>query len=172
VRELEEAAKEWDVDHLDEGPGWSKLTGVLGPASAFPATDQRGPSASESMRLVGLRARPADENFKSAADQIRTRLVRRTLAKGAPKSDPGIPGLRYFSTCLASLETVPSTPASKEDPDLPDKAAESAAYKVLAYACMSRPLTPERKKPRDEDWDDAPKPKAKHGSRTGLPGLW
>lgn len=167
IRELEEQAGEW-FDDADRG---SRLRGPLGPKTAWPETGQRGPSAMETLRRAGFLCDHADDNLGAAVDQIRTRLNRRTLAKGVPKNDPGTPGLRYFAGC-ASLETVPSMPADKADPDLPEPKTEASGYRALCYAAMSRPVIPQRDKPRDSDWDDKPKPKTTRKSRTGVPGMW
>jgi hypothetical protein len=169
VRELEEAAKdprEWSVDP----DGGSKIVGVLGPSAAWEKEKQRGPSPAETMRRVGLRSFKADDNLGAAADQIRDRLLSRTLDKARPEFI-GTPGLRYFSTC-SGIEEVPSMPADKNDRDIPDKEAPAAAYKGLCYAVMARPLAPDRSKNRDDDWDSWDKPKTQRRSRTGYPGGW
>jgi hypothetical protein len=173
IRELEEAAGEWWTDD-----GWtreiadrgSKIIGVLGPASAW--GDEDGLSAARTSRGHGLTWRRASDDLKSAVNEVRTRLIRRLLPKGAAKDDPGIPAVRYFKTCAASIEGVPSMMADKTDPDLPESKSDASAFRALCYAAMSRPMTPEKKKPRDDDWENAPKPKAARASRTGIPGSW
>lgn len=166
IRELEDEAGEWE---RDEERG-SKLRGPLGPASAWPKTGQRGPSAMETLRRAGLLCVQADENIGAAADQIRQRLIRRTRAKG--DKGEGTPGLRYFKTCVASLETVPSMPAAKDDPDMPEPKTEGSGYLVLCYAAMSRPMIPEKSRPKDDDFDTWAKPKVARKSKSGFPGMW
>ena len=173
IRELEEEAKEWWIDEGfrgDEDRG-SKIVGVLGPASAW-GSEKNGLSASRTMRRLGIPDRPASEDLKSAVDEIRMRLLRRTIPKGAPKKDPGVPALRYFPTCTASLETVPSMSAAKDEPDLPEPKTDASAYKALCYAVLSRPMKPEKSKPADSDWDTAPKPKTARKSKSGYPGMF
>ena len=166
IREIEEYAKdprEWSVDK-DDG---SKLSGVLGPKEAWERTDQRGPSPAETMRRVGVRFSRADENLGAAADQIRDRLLSRTL-----DGTLATPGLRYFDSCKHSIEEIPSMPADKSDADMPDPKAPSTAYRSTCYAVMSRPIKPEKEKPADDDWDKWQKPKSQRKSRTSYPGMW
>lgn len=166
IREIEEDADEWQ---REEERG-SKLRGPLGPASAWPKTGQRGPSAMETLRRSGVLCMQADDNIGAAADQIRQRLIKRTRAKG--EEGEGTPGLRYFKACTASLETVPSMPADKSDADLPEPKTEGSSYLALVYACMSRPMIPEKAKPRDDDWESAPKPKVARKGKSGFPGAF
>jgi len=170
IREIEEYAKEpreWSVDP-DDG---SKLIGVLGPVTAWERTKQRGPSPAETMRRVGIRWTRADDNLGAAADQIRDRLLSRTL-DGTLKKSPGVPGLRFFDDCKHSIEEIPSMPADKNDKDCPDPKAPATAYSAMCYAAMSRPLTPDRSKTADDDWEKWDKPKSTRKSRTSYPGLW
>lgn len=170
VRELEEESDVWRFDRgRDDDEGSSKIIGILGPASAW-GTEKSGLNVARTMRRRGLMCRAASEDLKSAADQIRMRLIQRTQAKGS--KGEGTPGLRYFATCTASLETVPSMMAAKEDPDLPDAKTESSAYRALCYAAMSRIMTPEKAKPRDDDWDSWAKPKKARVSKSGFPGAF
>lgn len=165
MRELEEEAGEWSYDK-DRG---SRLTLILGPAASWPKPGQRGPSVYEEFRRVGFYVKQADENIQAAANQIRTRLLRRTKdAKG--KST--VPGLRFFKTCTSALEQIPSMTADKNNPDEPDPKVEASAYRALCYACQSRPVPAERHLPRDDDWENAPKPKTARRSKTGYPGGW
>lgn len=172
IREVEIYEKEW-FDDEDRG---SKLTGVMGPAAAWAKTGQRGPSPAETMRRAGIYFTPADENLEAAADQIRDRLIRRSKhetlkdAKGKPALT--VPGVRFFKHCTASLEAIPSMTADKTNPDVPDPKQEASAYKALCYAAMSRPIAPERQVARDDDWDNAEKPKTNKRSRTGMRGMW
>lgn len=166
IRELEEYAtepREWSF-YKEDG---SKLIGVLGPPEAWERTKQRGPSPAETMRRVGLRWTRADDNLGAAADQIRDRLLSRTL-DGALAT----PGLRFFKSCKHSIEEIPAMPAAKNNKDLPDDKAPSTAYRSACYAAMSRPVTPEREKTSDDDWDKWSKPKTQRKSRTSYPGMW
>ncbi|HET7741447.1 MAG TPA: terminase family protein [Mycobacterium sp.] len=165
IREVEIYEKEW----FDDEERGSKLTGAMGPAAAWAKTGQRGPSPAETMRRAGIYFSPADENLEAAADQIRDRLIRRTKAT---KDSAGIPGVRFFKHCAASLEAIPSMTADKTNPDVPDPKQEASAYRALCYACMSRPIAPERAKPRDDDWDSWEKPKTTLKSKTGMRGMW
>lgn len=172
MRELEEEAGEWQPDK-ERG---SKLTLILGPGTVWPKEKQRGPSVAETFRRTGFYVRPGDDNYQSAADQIRSRLLRRS-PHPTEKDERGkpaliVPGLRFFKTCLDSLEQIPSMTADKNDPDSPDPKVEASAYKALCYAAMSRPIAAERHLPKDEDWETAEKPKTKRKSKTGMPGLW
>lgn len=164
IRELEEEAKEWEPNP-DDG---SKLHGFLGPASCWAKSTQRGPSQAETMRRIGVRFRQADENLSAAVDQIRTRLLQRTTRAG---SKLPIPGIRFWRSCTDALESIPSMPAHKDDPDLPDPKAEGSAYRALCYAAMSRPIPAEKTKVRDELEDEAPR-RRRVGRRTGMPGGW
>lgn len=165
MRELEEEAGEWSYDK-DRG---SRLTLILGPGTTWPKAGQRGPSVYEEFRRVGFYVKPADENIQAAANQIRTRLLRRTKDE---KGKPTVPGLRFFKTCTNALEQIPSMTADKNSPDEPDPKVEASAYRALCYAAMSRPIPAERHLPRDDDWENAPRPKTVRKSKTGYPGGW
>lgn len=169
IRELEEEGEgEWL-----EGDKFSRLTGPLGPKSAWPQKGQVGESAMETMFKVGVGTSPADES--PPIDQIRSRLIRRgkhPTDKVDGKPALTMPGVRFFKTCRQSIETIPSLPHDKDDPDVPDKRADAVAYKALAYAVMSRPLSPDKQTQHDEDWETWEKPRPARASKTGLPGMW
>lgn len=164
VQEAEEEHDEWNRQR-ELG---SRLVGVLGPASCWAKTNQRGPTAAETLRRAGIRSRPADENVIAAVDQIRQRLISR--------SKKGVPGLRYFDTCAGSLETVPSMTAAKDEPDMPDPKQDLSAFLCLCYAVMSRPFTPTETTNSDDEWDKAEKPRvqrrARGGQRSSYPGIY
>ncbi len=162
IRELEEDNDEWTRPSPGGDDRGSKLIGVLGPAACWPTKGQRGPSAMETMRRVGLMSRPADENAIAAVDQIRQRLVAR--------SKKGVPGLRYFDTCAGSLESVPSLTATTDAPDMPDPKQDLSAFLALVGGVMSRPFVPEVMKPSDDDWERFEKPKSARRSKSAYPG--
>jgi len=170
IRELEEeAGDEWIEGRC------SKLSGPLGPASCWPKKGQIGPSVSETMHGIGINVSPADES--PPIDQIRYRLIKRNKhptekdANGRPAMT--IAGVRFFKTCQHSIDTIPALSADKKDPDAPDAAGDSVAYKSMAYAVMSRPLVPEREMSHPDDFEKWERPKTtSRASRTGLPGGW
>jgi len=170
IRELEEE----NEDEWGEGREYSKLQGPLGPKSCWPKEGQIGPAPYESFFTAGINVSPADESLP--IDQIRYRLIKRskhpTEKDSNGKPTMTIPGVRFFKTCKMALETLPSIPHDKNDPDLPDKDADKVAYNALAAAVMSRPLVPEREVKRDDDFDRWEKPKTTRESKTGLPGGW
>lgn len=117
--------------------------GVMDPA-AF--KEDGGPSIAERMnrRLLAGRRRPfhAADNARvprggamGGWDQMRSRMI----------GDEGVPMIYCFSTCTASIRTIPALqhdPAKMEDVNTE---SEDHAPDEWRYACMSRPYQPKIK---------------------------
>ncbi len=166
IKEIEMEMDLWDIQR-----GCSKLTGPLD-FECWSQRGQSGPTVAQDMMEVGVHWFKCDKNRHAAANQIRSRLVRRTahptLLDKAGKPLLTTPGVRWFKTCKDPIRTLPVLPADENDLEVPDTKANDHNYDDLSYACLSRPL---RGKVQDEDWyeDDisAAKAKKSNGPRLG-----
>ena len=88
-----------------------------------------GPSIAESMAIVGVTWRRADNKRKVGADCVRQRLV----------GHDGKPMLYFLDSCDDAIRTLPTLQHDDTDPEDVDTDAEDHAYDEIRYACMSRP---------------------------------
>lgn len=170
---------EMELGFWDPYRGCSMLSGPLD-NSCWNKTGGIGPPIAETMAEVGVFWDKSTKDRHFAADQMRTRLARRTphpTLKGV-----FVPGIRWFKTCRDAIRTIPSLPCDENDPEVPDTDAEDHAYDSASYACMSRPMRPERLKDGEPDIsyflrDDLQaarlhRERQSRGSKTGYPGGW
>lgn len=73
------------------------------------------------------------------ANAFKQRLIGNEIEEGNYK-----PAIKFFSTCIHCLRTIPMIGHDKHKPELPDTDAEDHAYDAIAYACLSRPWVPVR----------------------------
>jgi hypothetical protein len=88
-----------------------------------------GPSIGETMAIVGVTWRRADNKRKVGADCVRQRLV----------GHDGKPMLYFLDSCDDAIRTIPTLQHDETDPEDVDTDAEDHAYDEVRYACMSRP---------------------------------
>ncbi len=173
IREIDIALELWDPRR-----NCSKIRGHLGPDEAWGHEKHTGPTVAETMGRAGVFWWKADKDRMGADNQVRWRLARRTADPDrlGPGKKPilNVPGIRWFRTCKDPIDTIPTLVPDKNDPDKPDMKAEVHNYLDTGYACLSRPLIPEREMEHiqhDEDLDaEFPKPKA--ASRRTSYGPW
>jgi len=176
IKEIEMELGLWDIAR-----GCSRLTGPLD-YEAMANRGHIGPSIAETMWNVGVHWFSCTKDRRGAADQIRWRLARRTGHPTIKDKETGkpaliIPGIRWFKTCKDPIRTLPVLPSDENDPEVPDTKADDHNYDDTSYACMSRPLIPDREKSDDGfDQDDLSAARQKvarggsRGKRTGY--LW
>jgi len=136
ITELEKASEDLRYGVLDSAC-WAR-TGVT------------GPTISEEINRVlvdkGLVPFTASSKGRlEGANAFKQRLIGNALEDGTYK-----PAIKFFSTCIHCLRTIPMIGHDKHKPELPDTNAEDHAYDAIAYGCMSRPWTPVRKKAEPE----------------------
>lgn len=173
IKEIEVALELWDPRR-----NCSKIRGHLGPDEAWGHEKHTGPTVAETMGRAGVFWWKADKDRMGADNQVRWRLARRTADPDrlGPGKKPilNVPGIRWFRTCKDPIDTIPTLVPDKNNPDIPDMKAEVHNYLDTGYACLSRPLIPEREMEHiqhDEDLDaEFPKPAAR-GKRTSY-GIW
>lgn len=108
-----------------------------------------GPTIAEELNNVLLKKgltsfMPSSKGRLEGANAFKQRLIGNALEDGSYK-----PAIRFFSTCIHCLRTIPMIGHDKHKPELPDTDAEDHAYDAVAYGCMSRPFIPVRKKELD-----------------------
>lgn len=112
--------------------------GVMDPA-AF--AQDGGPSIAERMLASRVVFRPADNKRVSVRgamggwDMLRQRLI----------GEGGRPMIYFFSTCKASIRTIPVLQHDEKRPEDLDTDMEDHAADEVRYACMSRPWSPQPK---------------------------
>lgn len=92
------------------------------------------------------------------ANAFKQRLIGRKSKDGKRK-----PAIYFFASCIHSIRTIPMLGYDKHNPETYDTTAEDHIMDAVAYACLSRPWSPEEpepEKPRDR-W-----------SREHRPSVW
>lgn len=108
-----------------------------------------GPTIAEELNNVLLKKgltsfMPSSKGRLEGANAFKQRLIGNALEDGSYK-----PAIKFFSTCIHCLRTIPMIGHDKHKPELPDTDSEDHAYDAVAYGCMSRPFIPVRKKDLD-----------------------
>jgi len=89
------------------------------------------------------------------ANAFKQRLIGRKSKDGKRK-----PSIYFFASCIHSIRTIPMLGYDKHNPATYDTTAEDHIMDAVAYACLSRPWSPEKpepEKPRDR-WRREHKP--------------
>lgn len=73
--------------------------------------------------------------------------IKQRLIGTKNKQGEQVPALRFFSTCIHTIRTMPQLAHDKNNPELYDTKGEDHAADTIAYACMSRPWTPTKPHP-------------------------
>lgn len=128
-----------------ESPEEALRYGVLDSA-CWARSGVTGPTIEEELNRVLLRKGlipfiPSSKGRLEGANAFKQRLIGNEMEDGTYK-----PAIKFFSTCIHCLRTIPMIGHDKHKPELPDTNAEDHAYDAIAYACLSRPWTPVRKK--------------------------
>lgn len=172
IKEIEIELDLWDMQR-----GCSKITGPLD-FESFGQRGHVGPTIAETMNLVGVHWFRCDKDRKSAADQMRWRLSRRTghptIKDENEKAALLVPGIRWFKTCRDPIKTIPVLPADKNDPEVPDTNANDHNYDDASYMCLARPMSGKSDMEDAYDSDEleqARRKKVASGKRTSY-GLW
>lgn len=117
--------------------------GVLDSA-CWARTGVTAPSISEEINKVLVHKglvpfMPSSKGRLEGANVFKQRLIGNTLEDGTYK-----PAIKFFSTCIHCLRTIPMIGHDKHKPELPDTDSEDHAYDAVAYGVMSRPWIPTR----------------------------
>lgn len=104
-----------------------------------------GPTISEELNTVLTRKgyvafMPSSKGRMEGANAFKQRLIGNELQDGTYK-----PAIKFFSTCIHCIRTIPMIGHDKHKPELPDTDSEDHAYDAVAYGCMSRPYIPVKK---------------------------
>lgn len=168
------------------GPEWDKEAGcstVWGPMdqSLWSKMGETGPSRGEILDRMGCGFMKADRSRESAADQVRTRLQRRTPNASG---DLVVPGIRWFSSCTTKqrvgnkvittgpIITIPAIDIDPNNPDLWNTKGDDHDLDSAGYGCLYRMTVPERGEEMDElAWRRGQMPETSNESRvSGFPG--
>lgn len=111
-----------------------------------------GPTISEELNNVLIRKglipfSPSSKGRLEGANAFKQRLIGNQLEDGTYK-----PAIKFFSTCIHCLRTIPMIGHDKHKPELPDTNAEDHCLDTCCYAVMSRPWIPTRKKTDEQHW--------------------
>lgn len=114
-------------------------------SACWAKTGVTGPTISEEINRVLVRKRlvpfvPSSKGRMEGANAFAQRLVGNELENGGY-----VPALKFFSTCIHCIRTIPLIGHDKHKPELPDTNAEDHCYDACAYFCLSRPWVPVRK---------------------------
>lgn len=75
------------------------------------------------------------------ANAFKERLLGYKNSKGVV-----VPGIRFFSTCIHTIRTIPMIGHDKHNPELYDTTAEDHCCDAVIYGCLSRPYATPRPK--------------------------
>lgn len=76
------------------------------------------------------------------ANAFKQRLIGRKSKDGKRK-----PAIYFFANCIHSIRTIPMLGYDKHNPETYDTTAEDHIMDAVAYACLSRPWSPEEPEP-------------------------
>ncbi|MBA1156922.1 phage terminase large subunit [Microvirga mediterraneensis] len=125
--------------------GGEKITyGVLDPA-AF--AEDGGPSIASRLMTKSVVFRPADNKRVASRGAMGGWDIMRQRLKG----QDGVPMIYCFSTCEASIRTIPVLQHDQSRPEDLDTNTEDHAADEWRYACMSRPWVPVTAQPKKPD---------------------
>lgn len=107
------------------------LEDINGPLDPSAWTKHEGSSPALTMRRLGIRWWPANNDRMAGKDQVVERLYIR---------DNGRPALYVFRRCANLIRTLPTIPADENNPEDVDTKSEDHAYDALRYGLMSCPI--------------------------------
>ena len=121
-------------------------------SACWARTGVTGPSIAEELNSVLIRKglvtfMASSKGRMEGANLFKQRLIGNELEEGKYK-----PAIKFFSTCIHCLRTIPMIGHDKHKPELPDTDSEDHAYDAVAYGCMSRPWIPVKKKDGSDYW--------------------
>lgn len=159
VRDIEEAADEWDIRR-----DCSRLTG---PADTQ-IWEQRGtigPTIAETMAGEGVSWEKCTKNRHASVAQLLQRLKDRT---GEQKT----PAIRFFDNCRRTISTLPAIPTDHNDPELPEDGGDDHWLDTVLYACMYRTTAAKQDQlPRSREYyDELGEARRKVGTGRQRPG--
>lgn len=136
-----------ELEKPDENLSYSVLD-----SACWARSGVTGPTISEELNNVLIRKglipfSPSSKGRLEGANAFKQRLIGNQLEDGTYK-----PAIKFFSTCIHCIRTIPMIGHDKHKPELPDTNAEDHAYDACAYGCMSRPWIPTRKKTDETHW--------------------
>jgi hypothetical protein len=165
IREIEKRPLTWTnratgerivitKDEWDERADMSNVTGPFD-SQMWGDVGESGQTRGEILDAHGLgfyRSHKSNNSRHQAAENIRAMLRRRAPDKDG-NVDPGIAGLRFFSTCRTSIrspdgeteetgpiKTLPIIPFDSNDPDVWDTKADDDDVDALAYFANTRQI--------------------------------
>lgn len=111
-------------------------------------TGVSGPSIAEELNLTLCQRKrsmfiKSSKGREDGANALKQRLIGNKKADGS--FDPAI---RFFSTCIHVIRTLPMLGHDKHNPETYDTAGEDHCTDSVVYACLSRPWAPARPKPQ------------------------
>ena len=135
------------------------LYGVLDSA-CWAKTGVTGPTIAEELNDVLFEHKlvtfgKCSKGRVEGANAFKQRLIGRKSKDGKRK-----PSIYFFASCIHSIRTIPMLGYDKHNPATYDTTAEDHIMDAVAYACLSRPWSPEKpepEKPRDR-WRREHKP--------------
>lgn len=159
VRDIEEAADEWD-----QRRDCSRLSG---PADTQ-IWEQRGtigPTIAETMAGEGVAWEKCTKNRYASVAQLLQRLKDRT-------GEQKVPAIRFFETCRRTISTLPAIPTDQNDPELPEDGGDDHWLDTVLYACMYRTTAAKQDQlPRSREYyDELGEARRKVGNGRQKPG--
>lgn len=154
VREIEEAADEWDERR--------KCSRLSGPADTQ-IWEQRGtigPTIAETMSHEGVFWEKCTKNRHASVAMFLKRLKDRG-------GDSGAPAICFFTNCKKTIRTIPAIGTDDNDPELPEDGGDDHWLDAVLYACMYRAAAAKVDTlPHSRQWyDDLEEARAKRSDR-------
>lgn len=142
IREVEEAAGEWDRMR-----NRSRVTGPMD-TQLWEERGHRGATMADDMARAGVYWVKATKGRKQAAQQVIKRLKQRGYNDR--------PGLMFFENCTKCIQTIPALGTDDLDIEVPKKGGPDHWYDAVSYACAANllPSGREDEEPDVDDWDE------------------
>lgn len=144
-----------------EKPDENVIYGVLDSA-CWARSGVTGPTISEELNNVMTKNHlppfiASSKGRLEGANAFKQRLIGNQLEDGSYK-----PAIKFFSTCVHCLRTIPMIGHDKHKPELPDTNAEDHAYDAVAYMCLNRTWVPVKRSADEarEHWRNKESPRS------------
>lgn len=119
-----------------------KITYGVADSAIFGGRTDNYPTVAEQFATAfGHRAVPWQPITKGPNSRIAGKIEMHHRLKHTEDEEPM---LMFFNTCKHTLRTVPNMVLDDKNPEDVDTTLEDHAYDETRYACMSRPITPQR----------------------------
>lgn len=107
-------------------------------------TGVTGPTIAEEINSVLYKSNRTMFNECSKGREMGAEAFRQRLLGHTNKKGERIPAIRFFSTCIHTIRTVPMLTHDLHQPEKYNTSGEDHCADAIVYGCLSRPYTPQK----------------------------